>query len=257
MFSVIGILGRVKAETVNADAQPVHRHIQHCLADPLVIKVQFRHMIGEVGLHQQIRLLNAHEMPAGRDLGIRFQPGIEVIPDIVGAVHQMGVPEIFIPAAVRAGMVQRQVQDQLHVPFMAQGGQFLQVFLRPEGRVDLVVICHIIFMIGRRKEDRRQPDTLDAEAFPGLRITVVQVIHPVDDPPQITDTVSVGIGIGTHKDLVKHTAVILHFQPLFFRGGNTADQCQDQRKQEKTFHAYSLLSTVFFCIMYHPAILVK
>ena len=48
-----------------------------------------------------------------------------------------------------------------------------------------------------------------------------------------------------------------HFQPLSLRGGSAADQCQDQRKQEKTFHPYSLLSTVFFCIMYQPHSLVK
>ena len=39
------------------------------------------------------------------------------------------------------------VQDQFDIPFMAQFGQFLQIFLCPKGGVDLIVIRHVIFMV--------------------------------------------------------------------------------------------------------------
>ena len=88
-------------------------------------------------------------------------------------------------------MVQRQIQDQLHVPLVAQGDQFLQVLFCAEGGINLIVIRHVIFMIGRGTENRRQPDSLYPQAFPGLRIPVVQVIHPVDNALQVTGSVSV------------------------------------------------------------------
>ena len=147
MFPVVRIFGRIKAEPVDADIQPVCSHIQHSLPDPLVIEIQLRHAVGEIGLNQQVRLPDPHEMPAGRNLGVRFQPGVKVIPDIIRAMHQMGVFKIPEPGVIFPGMVQRQIQNQFDVPLMAQGNQFLQILLGPEGGINLIIIRHIIFMI--------------------------------------------------------------------------------------------------------------
>ena len=111
---------------------------------------------------------------------------------------------------------------------MAQGNQFFQILLCTESRVNLVVIRHVVFMIGRRKKHRRQPDAFDAEAVPGRRVSVVQVIHPVDHAPQIADSVPVGIGKGTDKNLIEHAAVVFHVQPFLFRGHGGAQQKQCQ-----------------------------
>ena len=169
----------------------------------------------------------------------------------------MGVPESPEPAVVCAGMVQRQVQDQLHVPRVAQCDQFLQVFFRTENGIDPIIVCHVIFMIGRGKKDRRQPDAFNAKAVPGSGIPVVQVIHPVDDAPQIADAVAVGIREGTRKDLVEHAGIVFHFQAVPFPRGDAAQQRQRQRQDHKSLHAYSLLSAAFICIMNHSVFLVK
>ena len=116
-------------------------------------------------------------------------------------------------------MVQRQVQNQLHIPSVAQVNQFLQILLRAECGINPVIIRYVIFMIGRRKENRRQPDAPDSEAAAGNRIPVVQVIHPVDDSPKVPGTVSVGIGEGTHKNLIKYPGIILRIRTFFFPRG--------------------------------------
>ena len=154
-------------------------------------------------------------------------------------------------------VVQGKIQDQLHVPLMAQGDQFLQVLFCAEGGINLIVIRHVIFMIGRGTENRRQPDTLYPQAFPGLRIPVVQVIHPVDHAPDIADTIPVGIRERSDKDLIKNPIVIFHIQTLFLRGGSTGQQCQHQHQDDKSFHSYSLLSAAFSCIMNQSRPVVK
>ena len=154
-------------------------------------------------------------------------------------------------------MVQGQGKDQLHIPFMAEGCQLLKVFLCSEDRIDPVIIRDIIFMIGRGQENRSQPDSLNAQAVPGSRIPVVQVIHPVDDSPQVTDTVPVGIGEGSHKNLIEHPVVVFHVQAFSFPGGKAGQENQRQQQDDETFHAYSLLSAAFICIMDQSLCLVK
>ena len=41
----------------------------------------------------------------------------------------------------------------------------------------------------------------------GIGVTVIEVIHPIDDAPQIAGAVSVGIGEGAYEDLIKDICV--------------------------------------------------
>ena len=74
-------------------------------------------------------------------------------------------------------------------------------------------------MIGRGKEDGGQPDAFHAEAPSGGGISVVEIIHAIDDAPEIADAVAVGIGEGAHKDLIEHPMIVLHVQARSFRRG--------------------------------------
>ena len=116
-------------------------------------------------------------------------------------------------------MIQGKIQDQLDIPGMAQGDELLQILQVPEGRVDLIVIRDIIFMVGGRQENRRQPDAFNPQAVTGTGVPVIQVIHPVDDSAEVARSVSVGVGEGADKDLIKHAAVVFRVQPFFLRAG--------------------------------------
>ena len=93
---------------------------------------------------------------------------------------------------------------------MAEGDELVQIRLGAEVRVDLVVVRHVIFMIGRGLEDGGEPDALDAQGLAGVGVPVVQVVEPVDDAPEVPDAVPVGVGEGAHEDLVEHPGVVRH-----------------------------------------------
>ena len=121
----------------------------------------------------------------------------------------MGLAEAAEPLALRTCVVDGQVQDDFHVPLAAEGEDLPQILKGPEVRVYRVVIRHIVFVIGGRAEHRRQPDALDSETPSGVRPPVVEVVHAVEDAPQIAGAVPVRIGEGAHEDLVEDAAVVL------------------------------------------------
>ena len=165
MFAVVGIFRSVKPEAVHAQIQPVGCNVQHCLPYLLIVEVQFRHLVRKISLHLQRQAAHIPEAPAGGRRFLGRHPGIEVVEGIVDIPCLVRFPEIDEPLVVFARVVQRQVQDQFHSPLMAQGNQFLQVLLRAESRINLIIIGHVVFMIGRRGENRRQPDSLYSQAL--------------------------------------------------------------------------------------------
>ena len=66
MLAVIGIFRGVKPEAVHPQVQPVDRHVQHSLPYLLVVKIEFRHPVGEIGFHLQGEAAEIPEAPAGR-----------------------------------------------------------------------------------------------------------------------------------------------------------------------------------------------
>ena len=165
MFAVVWIFRGVKPEAVHSQVQPVGRHVQHSLPYLLIVKVEFRHLVGEIGFHLQRQAAHVPEAPAGGRRFLGRHPGVEVVEGIVDIPCLVRLPEVNEPLVVFARVVQRQVQDQFHAPLMAQGNQFLQVLLRAESRINLIIIGHVVFMIGRRGENRRQPDSLYSQAL--------------------------------------------------------------------------------------------
>ena len=234
----VQVFGRVKAEPVHAQFQVELRDFQDFLPHCLGIEVQFRHRAGEIALHLDAGGVFLHKSPARGRFVIRSDIGIVIVAWPGRIVHGMGVQEPPVPDMLAAGMVQRQVQDHLYIPFMADRNQFPQVVHRPEGGIDRIVIHHIIFMVGRGFEDRRQPDSLHPQAFSGCRISVIEVIHPVDDSPQVARSVSVGVGEGAHKNLIEHPVVVHNIPSVIkcqaFR--HTGSRQRRQRQQNNRRH---------------------
>ena len=120
----------------------------------------------------------------------------------------MGPEEIAEPLVGPAGVVDGQVQNNLHVPLMAERQKRLQVLRGAEGGIHGVVVVDVVFVVGVGGEDGGQPQSLHAQAFAGAVVAVVEVVHPVDDAPQVSDAVSVGVGEGAHKDLIEDPGVV-------------------------------------------------
>ena len=239
---VIDVLRGVEAEAVDAQVQPVGRYVHGRLPDLFIVIIQLRHAFGEVALIEVARPEGTFEAAAAGHRIVLAEPGVVIVILVAGVVHLVGGFEIGEPPVIHGGVVQGQVQDQLHVPLMAQGDELLQVLQGAEGRVNPVKIRDVILMIGRGEEDGRQPDASDAQAGAGFRVPVVQVIHTVDDAPEVAGAVPVGIGKGSDEDFIKNPVIVFHIQALSFRGGAGAQQRQRQQTQNKPFHAYSLLS---------------
>ena len=62
-------------------------------------------------------------MAAGRERISFPDPGVKIIVSMPLIIQQMRAPELQEPGVVRTGVVQRKIQDQLYIPFMAQGDQ--------------------------------------------------------------------------------------------------------------------------------------
>ena len=70
-------------------------------------------------------------------------------------------------------MIQDQIQNHLDIPLMTQLKEFYKILLRTEGTVNFVIVNDIIFVIGRRRKDRCQPDSLNSKAFPRINIPII------------------------------------------------------------------------------------
>ena len=58
-------------------------------------------------------------------------------------------------------------------------------------------------MVGGRRKNGRKPNALNTQIFAGVDITVVEIIKTVDNAPQITDAIGIGIGKRAYKNLIK------------------------------------------------------
>ena len=208
VVSVIYVLRRIETEAVDAAVEVVSRNFQALFTHGGIFKVELRHAAVEIAFIIDIRAGKRGER-ASRRCGLALLViAVEIIERIGRIVVSVRTCKVSEPFVRSCGMVDRQIEDQLDAARVAQRDQLIQILLRAELRIDLVIIGNVIFMIGRRGKNRRQPDPFDAEGFSGIRIAVVQVIHTVDDAPKIADAVVVGIGERADKDLVEDPCVV-------------------------------------------------
>ena len=147
-------------------------------------------------------------MPSGRGGIVPGDPGVVIVVLVGFVADDMRAGKAAEPGVSVSGVVEGQVENDQDIALMAEAEELPQVLHGAEGGIDLVIIGHVIFVIGRGFKDRRQPDAFNTEACAGEGIPVVQVIQTVDDPPQVADTVPVGIGKGTGEDLIENTVPV-------------------------------------------------
>ena len=119
--------------------------------------------------------------------------GIEIVVGVLGITVDAGLLELEEPFMLGRGVVNGQIQNQLYIPAVTQLGQFLQILLCAEAPVNGVVVLGIVLMVGGGGEDGGEPDALDSQALTRVDIAVVEVVEAVDDAPQVSDTVAVGV----------------------------------------------------------------
>jgi hypothetical protein len=96
-------------------------------------------------------------------------------------------------------VAQHLVDDDLEAKGVGALDQGVEILERAEDAVDVHVIGNVVaHVVLRALEDRRQPDSVDAEAC--------DVVEPPHDAWQITDTVAVGVLKGARIDLIDHSA---------------------------------------------------
>ena len=84
------------------------------------------------------------------------------------------------------GVVWNEVEDELQAAGMRGVDQRFEIRHGAEQRIYAGVIGDVIAEIGhRRREDRRQPDRIDAQ--------FAQIGQPLDDPADVADPVGTGI----------------------------------------------------------------
>ena len=64
-------------------------------------------------------------------------------------------------------------------------------------------------MVRGRGKDRREPDTLNAKVVAVIKVSVVEIIHTVDNTVKISDTVTVSVREGAYEYLVEGSVIIV------------------------------------------------
>ncbi len=134
----------------------------------------------------------------------RTAPRCRVAPHVPAAVcargRRTGVEE---PGVAVGGVVGHPVDDDPQAPGVSVGQQPVEVGQRPEERVDIAVVAHVVAEVGhRRAVERRQPDGVDTQPD--------QVVEVAADPLEVADTLArarLGVGEGPGVDLVDHRRV--------------------------------------------------
>ena len=131
-----------------------------------------------------------------RDLPVLTASVPEHVPGPLGAARgrREGRPE---PLVLVRGVVGHQVDDHLQPQGVRLGQQRVRVGQRPEDRLDVAVVAHVVARVGhRRRVERADPHGVDTQ--------FAQVRQARADPGQITDPVAVGVGEAPRIDLVDH-----------------------------------------------------
>ena len=107
--------------------------------------------------------------------------------------RRFGIEE---PRVLVGGVVDDKIENDANVVFAAVFDQTIEVFERPVGRVDILVVRNVIAKIDlRRREARRDPDCVDAE--------LLQIVELRCDPVQITHAVIVTVGKAARVNFIE------------------------------------------------------
>ena len=208
MIAEIDVFRGVEAEAVDAEIDVILRDLEHLLPYERIIEIELRHIAREIAFVIMLRAEYLRIAPAcGRAVHLAVIPGIEIVVLAVRLALLMLRTELREPFVLPAGMIDRQVDYHLYAALMAEIDERLEIVHRAEVGIDRVIIGHVVLMIGRRTENGRQPYALHSERSAGGGITVVKIIHPVDNALQIAYAVAVRIGERADEHLIENALI--------------------------------------------------
>ena len=108
------------------------------------------------------------------------------------------------------GVVKNEVENDLNVTLMTNFNKLLKILLRTELGIDLIIIRGVVLMVGGGYEYGRKPETLYSEIVSLADITIVEIIHSVDNASEIADTIAVAVREGAYEDLIKGPVIIVY-----------------------------------------------
>ena len=137
---------------------------------------------------------------AGRERGLPVGGrvvGRALVPQVPGPLGAAGRrrPRGQEPGVLVAGVVGHPVEQHPQAPVVGLADQGVDRGQRAEQRVDVAVVAHVVAVVGhRRREDRRQPQGVDAQ--PG------QVVEVAAHAVEVADPVAGGVAERPRVDLV-------------------------------------------------------
>ena len=198
---------RVDAEAVDAARLPEAQDLEHRLPHLGVAPVEVR-LLGQVGVVVALarRLVPLPRRAAEhRDPVVGRVPVAPEVPVALGALPRRA--RLLEPRVQVRGVVGDEVQHDLDAVLVRGRHQRVEVVHRPERRVDRAVVGDVVAEVAhRRREERRQPDRVDAEPR--------EVREAVGDPAQVADPITVRVLEGARVDLVDDPAPPPHRQKV-------------------------------------------
>ena len=220
----------IKAESVHTSVKPELGNLLELLARLLGIEVPLGHILRKVRFAGIVAhaddLRGRVKVILGVDLKI-FGVAVEV------AVHDL-LDRLCEERVLRGNVVEHQVDNQLDAALVAAFYQSVKIVKCTKRGVDVVVIFHIIFMIGFRRHDRRQPQAVNAEVVALIGIAVVEIVQLRNDSLQVTDAVAVGITEGLREDFIEIAVFVVgSLRGAFLHRVRAAAAAREHRTSQK------------------------
>ena len=121
----------------------------------------------------------------------RVAPDVPVPLGVVARGSRLHEPRVPVRAVVR-----HEVDDQLQPAPVHLGYQPVEVGQRPEARIDVGVVGHVVPEVGhRRRVEGREPEGIDRER-------IGEVVEPVEDVAEVADAVAGAVLEAAGVDLI-------------------------------------------------------
>src|SRR5262245_35999076 len=105
------------------------------------------------------------------------------------------------PYVLVGRVIEHQLDDHLHSPFVCGVQKTPEVIEGPVARVDVAVVRYVVAVVAKRRwKERKKPEAIDAKSF--------EIVEFLDEPWEIADAVRVPVAKRLDGQLVDDRALI-------------------------------------------------